>query len=366
MSDFPLNLRVKSQLRLHIDFYMVAVVLNFMIWAIITFKDYINWPFEPMVNFLLAEVFQTFIETGILFLFSVAISQLCIQIFKRFNGLEVRRVAFEIALLFFLNFTAVYLMTALYVKLTGHVDTLYRIRLIAIDGTVMSFMSTGLVISYLYSLWEKKIEVEHMLQIQAIEEKNRAIRARLDKLTLELDPHYIFNGLSTLSGLITTDPSTADEFLAKFSSTFRYLLDNRDNYLMSVKDEYRFMKKYADLLCYRYGNIDLNISPDIAEVGGLIPTASLQVLVENAIKHNAHTSDRHLGIDIYFNNGYLAVRNDIIPLAFAPVSTKVGLNNLSERYSYLSDRTIRVSNDGKSYLVELPVLHDEDIFDVEI
>lgn len=366
MSDFPLNLQVKSRLRLHIDFYMIAVVLNFTIWAAISFSDYINWPVEFIVNFLLAEIFQTFVETGVLFAFSVAISQACILIFKRYNGMEVKRVAYEMALLFFMNFAAVYLMSMAYVHFSGHTDTLYRIRIIAIDGTVMSFMSTGIVISYLYSLWEKRVEVDHRLQIQAMEDKNRAIKARLDKLTLELDPHYIFNGLSTLSGLITTDPQVADEFLAKFSSTFRYLLDNRDNYVMTVKEEYRFMKKYADLLCYRYGNIDLNISPEIAEVNGLIPTASLQVLVENAIKHNAHTSERHLCIDVYFDNGFVAVRNDIIPLAFAPVSTKVGLNNLSERYSYLSDRTIRVENDGTSYLVKLPVLHDEDIFDVEI
>lgn len=363
MSDFPLNLRVKSQLRLHIDFYMIAVVLNFLIWAMISFNDYIHWPFHFMVRFLLAEVFQTFVETGILFFLSVFVSRGCLELFKKVGSFETKMVAPELALLFILNFIALYLIAIVYIWLTGHTDALFRFRIIAIDGTVMSFISTGIIISYLYTFWEERREYARRIESQALEQKNTAVKARLDKLTLELDPHYIFNGLSTLSGLITTDPEVADEFLAKFSSTFRYLLDNRESHLMSVKDEYRFMKKYADLLCYRYGNIDLDISEDIAEVNGYIPTASLQVLVENAIKHNSHTSDRHLKIDVYFNNGYIAVKNDVIPLEYAIDSTKVGLTNLSERYSYLTDRTVKVTNDGQVFCVELPVLHEEDLLD---
>ena len=363
MSDFPLNLRVKSQLRLHIDFYMIAVVLNFVIWATISFSDYINWPLNFIVRFLLAEVFQTFVETGVMFCLSILVSRFCLFIFKKAGSFRTEAVAFELALLFILNFMVLYLIAIVYVRMSGHIDTLYRIRIIAIDGTVMSFISTGILISYLYTIWEERKEYARQIELQAIEQKNTAVKARLDKLTLELDPHYIFNGLSTLSGLITTDPEAADEFLAKFSSTFRYLLDNRESHLMSVRDEYRFMKKYTDLLCYRYGNIDLDISEDIAEVSGYIPTASLQVLVENAIKHNAHTSDHHLKIDVYFNNGYIAVKNDIIPLEYAIDSTKIGLNNLSERYSYMTERTVKVSNDGQTFCVELPVLHEEDLLD---
>ena len=364
--DFLLDLSKdrRAIISQHLEFFLVAVVLNYVVWIVICLKDIVTWPSSFVTNFLLAEVYETFIETLVLYSFSVAVTHLAIIFFTKGEP-SSKRLTLLFFGMFLTNFAAAYIASAVYLSIFKDVGDLFRARIIAVDGTVVSFLSAGIVIIFLNARSEKyklmNIEAEKQVEIQ----KQAAIQARLDKLTVEVDPHYVFNCLSTLSGLIIEDPDAADVFLGKFAKTFRYILDNRNNHVMPVQDEYEFLLQYVDMLTYRYEHVNINICDDFLDLKGLLPSMALEMLVENAIKHNVHTSDHQLNIAIFEKDGYICVRNNFNPVGLAEASTKLGLTNIIERYNYLSEREVKVSNDGVYFLVEIPLLYDENLVDDE-
>lgn len=339
-----------SKVKQLLFFFLIAALLNYVIWIVMILPDIFSYSFPVAAKWLLKEVYQTLIETAVLFLLSMLVAHLCMNTLKRARH-QWKRLFFLMFYLFIFDFLMAFITAMVYARIYSNFDDLYRIRIIAVDGTVISFITAAYVAFTLFK--------------QNNEQKKAAIQARYELLNVEIDPHYVFNGLSTLSGLISEDTDSAEKFLGLFSRTFRYLLDNKDRRVMTVREEYDFVSQYEELIAYRYDHVTINLDPAIRQVPGLIPTASLQLLVENAVKHNCHTSDKELTISISYKEGHIEVENNSQPLDYSIPTTKVGLKNLCERYSYLSDKKPQIIRTDTSFIVRIPVLFEED-FDEEI
>ncbi|NJB72096.1 hypothetical protein GGR42_002587 [Saonia flava] len=184
--------------------------------------------------------------------------------------------------------------------------------------------------------------------------------AKFESLKNQLDPHFLFNSLNVLTSLIGENPPAAEKFTTKLSKVYRYVLEQKDKDLISLEEELRFAKSYMELLKMRFEDgIDFSIPETVSSPELKIVPLSLQLLLENAVKHNAITSNNPLKIRIFEENGYLAVENNISPKTAFEKSTKVGLKNINQRYSLITTKKVEVINNNKVFKVKLPLLTQE-------
>lgn len=184
-------------------------------------------------------------------------------------------------------------------------------------------------------------------------ERARA-EAELEALKAQVDPHFLFNSLNTLAHLIEESPARALQFNEHLAQVYRYILRSGKQRLVPLADELEFVKSYFALLALRFGaSLRLVV---VGEGAGLLPPISLQILVENAIKHNAFSDGQPLSIVIALRPGEVEVCNDRRPREQARPSTRVGLKNLSDRFRLLSGREVEVDADERRFRVRLPTL----------
>lgn len=198
------------------------------------------------------------------------------------------------------------------------------------------------------------------LQAEILEKK--ALESELSALRTQIDPHFLFNNFSALTALIEEDTPKALEYLEKLTSVYRYLLTFRNKHIATLFDESLFIYSYLYLYKVRYGK-NLTVEVDIREDIKMkkLPPLSLQLLMENAVKHNTISASEPLHIKI-FSMGLktLVVENNINPKTTTEVSTGLGLNNIDQRYKLLNVASgITVNNTGTTFQVILPLLDDE-------
>lgn len=184
------------------------------------------------------------------------------------------------------------------------------------------------------------------------------VQAELEALKNQIDPHFIFNSLNTLSHLIEERPEKAKQFNDNLADVYRYILVNKTRDLVFLREELLFLNDYFSLLVIRFDKaiqLYIKINEDIPD-NYIIPPISLQLLVENAIKHNEFSEAVPLVITITFTNDELHVHNSCNKKELRKSSSKIGLDNLNERYKLTTDKPIVVQNDGKEFIVKLPIL----------
>ncbi len=186
--------------------------------------------------------------------------------------------------------------------------------------------------------------------------KTEQISTRFESLKNQVNPHFMFNSLNALSSLVYEDQDRAVKFIRKLSDVFRYVLDQKDKEVVPLSEELDFLRSYVYLQQIRFEN-ELKVNIDLPQKKDLmIPPLSLQMLVENAIKHNVIASDSVLSIDIHLEGDkQIVVKNNIKRKRDTP-STGIGLENLRLRYEYLSDKKIDVRDDGSVFEVKIPIL----------
>ena len=184
------------------------------------------------------------------------------------------------------------------------------------------------------------------------------VQAELEALKNQIDPHFIFNSLNTLSHLIEKRPSKARQFNDSLADVYRYILQNKSRDLVFLQEEITFIKDYFSLLKIRFENaVQLNICVDESCYDMfLIPPISLQALIENAIKHNEFSDSTPLVVSISFANDELLVHNKISKRATRRNSSKIGLHNLNERYKLTTEKSIIVQDQVNDFVVRLPIL----------
>ena len=172
----------------------------------------------------------------------------------------------------------------------------------------------------------------------------------------QINPHFLFNNLSTLIAIIQSDPKLAVRFAESFSDVYRYVLQSKEVYSVTVKQELAFIKAFLSLHKERLGN-GLQIEIDIPDTyySAHIPPLSLQILVENALKHNSATLSKPLFIKIFANNERLFVTNNLNPRN-SSYSTNTGLDNLRKRYALLTEEVPVLIKTDNEFKVELPLI----------
>lgn len=184
-------------------------------------------------------------------------------------------------------------------------------------------------------------------------------KAEMEYETLKqhLNPHFLFNSLASVIGLIKTDPKLAVEFIRNLNGVYRYVLQNKDEQLVTLKAELDFVNRYFQLQKTRFGNgLEISISTTEEMMNKKIVPVTLQNLLENAIKHNSTDSDSPLHIDIFASNGFLHVRNNLQLKSFVETSNRQGLKSLKLLYSFLSDKAVETVCDEKYFTVIIPLL----------
>ncbi|WPQ60541.1 histidine kinase [Chitinophaga sancti] len=199
-------------------------------------------------------------------------------------------------------------------------------------------------------LQKAQLENEHLKQAH--------LRAQLLSLQQQISPHFLFNSLSTLKH-IAHDKGTKD-FVVQLSHVYRYLLNINEHQITKLADELNFIDSYLYILYQRFEG-DLKVQINIPEQyhNYLIPPLSIQLLIENAIKHNALSPETPLLIEIFIENETVTVKNIRQPKKYPVESTKLGLQNINDRFLLLFDKQITVDNTDESFTVHLPVISHE-------
>jgi hypothetical protein len=199
---------------------------------------------------------------------------------------------------------------------------------------------------------------ERELDTKIVDQLDKELsQAELQVLSNEMDPHFIFNSLNTLNHLILNQPEQAHRFNNRLAQVYKYFLINKNKELISLQDELEFIEDYFFLLQIRHDNkLQLQTSIDERSSAVMIPPCSLQILVENAIKHNEFTETNPLLIEVSLNDHYVQVRNNMKPKLYAVNSTGIGLKNLSSRYKLLLKKDITISTSHENFIVKLPLI----------
>lgn len=246
-------------------------------------------------------------------------------------------------------FITIYFLSFLFYNIFGHKQTLIRFILYVFNEKYCaSFCLEGgfmiLMIETIYSYNKRKENEREKEKFKYIQLKN------------QLNPHFLFNSLSVSISLIKKDQEKAVEYMKKLSFVYRYVLVNTENDFVSLEEEIDFIKKYIDILQIRYDaglNVTYNIDNVVLKMQ-IVPL-SLQLLVENAVKHNATYSYNPLNIHIYSEGKQIMVANNIIKRTTIIDSIGVGLKNLNQKYNILFSKDIHIINDSKNFIVKIPL-----------
>jgi len=225
------------------------------------------------------------------------------------------------------------------------------------------FYYTSLIITIVASLFFHAFYFYQELQKNKIKEQKviaGTASAKFDALKNQLDPHFLFNSLNVLTSLIDENPESAQKFTTALSKVYRYVLEQKNKDLVTVDEELEFAKTYMSLLKMRFeDSIIFEIPEQASNPESKVVPLSLQLLLENAVKHNMVTSSKPLHIKIYETNNLLVVENNLQPKQIVKKSSGVGLDNIKQRYELLTDRKVNINQQAESFAVAIPMLTEQ-------
>lgn len=202
-------------------------------------------------------------------------------------------------------------------------------------------------------------ELKKTSKKEVVEQKliAKSANAQFESLKNQLDPHFLFNSLNVLSSLIDENPRQAQKFTASMSKIYRYVLEQKDKELVTVEDEIEFAKTYCDLLKTRFeDSVDFVFDVDQEDYRRYVVPLSLQLLLENCIKHNFATSSKPLIIKIFSENDTLCIENNLQVREQMKESAGIGLANIVQRYSLLTKKNVFIEKSEDYFKVKLPIL----------
>ena len=218
-------------------------------------------------------------------------------------------------------------------------------------------LTMALLVCVLYGKIYGLLYAKGAVEMENAKLKNENLTWQYNTLINQVNPHFLFNSLNSLSMLVREqNNANALTYISRMSDTYRYIIEEGKAESTTVENELRFLDAYRYLLEVRYaGKLHIEVTVGREYFGAEIPPLSIQPLIENAVKHNTITTARPLHIRIASEEGYIVVSNAIHPKLQPEESTGIGLENLSSRYELIVGRKIEVANDGKEFIVKLPI-----------
>lgn len=227
-------------------------------------------------------------------------------------------------------------------------DLVWKLFIVLLVGSFIYSVIYSILFSY------KQYAVT---QIEVLQQERKQLELQFEALKSQLSPHYLFNSLNTISSLLYKDPQTAEQFIRRLAQTYQYILATHQKRYVTLEEELEFVKSYYYLLRIRFQqllNIEINVPNNI--IRSVIPPLTLQLLVENAVKHNTVSREKPLYIYISaIDNTQLKVVNTKTMVNNGATSTRIGLDNIRQRYRYFTTKDIEIRDD-ENYTVLLPVI----------
>ncbi len=278
----------------------------------------------------------------------------CVFIRKRLPGFDntVRRIIYTIIFILLFGFFAGAIVKFIVISIHPIEDFTAPAHIPYVATYFTSFFMVMIYEGiYLYAQNKRIIlESERLKQHQ--------VKSELQGLRSQVNPHFLFNSLNTLINIIGEDKDLAESFVKKLSNVYRYTLERKDDYLIPMKEELKFIESYIFLQKERFRE-GLDVRVDISESDNekFIVPLSLQILFENAIKHNMVSKRSPLRIDVYVEGeNKLVVRNNLQRKTQAMPSTKVGLENIRSRYAYFTEDQVEIIENETFFIVKIPLL----------
>lgn len=230
---------------------------------------------------------------------------------------------------------------------------------LVVNLVVAAFVNSFYNSFVFFDKWKSEVIETNKLEILSHQLKENALQSELEVLKLQLDPHFLFNNFSILTQLIETDKKGAQEFLSNLSRVYRYILTTGKRDVVALEEELKFVEMYFHLIKIRHGeSIHLSTTVTDAAKRKGIPPVTLQLLLENAIKHNISTGKQPLYLSIEsLGDSTLVVKNNLQRINIDYKSTGMGLKNIRERYLLLQGALPEIITSETSFEVKLPLLH---------
>jgi two-component system, LytTR family, sensor kinase len=297
---------------------------------------------------------STVIITSILWVGSRQIMIYSRKRYPLFNDVR-RRLWFQSANLFVFTLVFINLLGFLVARILKNDGAAHFTTDILISSNSAAFFCTIMITAIYESVYfmnELRQSVEEAEQL-----KRETLSAQLNALRTQVNPHFLFNNLNTLISIIPDEPELAVDFVQQLSKLYRHILEVKDEKSISLEAELEVLKAYAFLLKTRFGhNLEIDIDVANEKLKNKIVPLSLQILMENAIKHNIVSADKPLKIDVYAQNGSLVVSNNLQKKNQLFESTGIGLDNIRNRYRLLSDKMVEVTESENNFTVSIPLL----------
>ncbi len=336
-----------------IDLLTLAVVIPLLVVGL-------NFSFFGKPYFTNGNIFlQATLVTGLLGLIAWQIQTLvAVYLRKRFGGVArtTKRVIF--ALIFFIALSIV-IVTLIFIGYGTWHFLGFSMNIAAYFGALIVAFIVNLVA---VAMNEAMSGHEHPndAELEAERIKREALQTQLHSLQQQINPHFLFNSLNSLSFLIGYNAGEAEKFVAEMSKVYRYVLRYKDTAFTDLATEIRFIESYFHLLKTRFGDkVDFKLSIEESRMNYLLPPLTLQLLVENSMKHNAAFKENPLLIEIFTsgdNDSHLTVRNNIQAKHFKLPSSKIGLKNIDRRYKLMKLPSIVVEKTDHHFSVTLPLV----------
>ncbi len=257
--------------------------------------------------------------------------------------------------------TLVYSASTIYLLLLGYNYFLCKIPEDKSSAIVSASLIVGVLITIILVTIQISVHFFNRLKLSLVEielHKKESLQAQLENLRSQINPHFLFNNLSVLSSLVYKDQDKAVDFIDQLSKVYRYVLENKEKELVDLNTELKFIESYCFLLKIRFGeNIKFEIKVSPSEAEKFIAPMALQLLIENAIKHNEISEELPLTVKLFVQGNYLVVSNPIQLRKGFVESSKTGLKNIIARYSYFTDEPVNIESGNNEFVVKIPILN---------
>ena len=337
----------KSHNGLHLNHWAmlgIAIAFSWILWSIVNipvFRQLSGW---RLILEILKEFAEQIIETTILLELSLLYIRLIVKQFWTRKH-SVGNLLTQVMILAVFNGIISVISATIYQFIYPQKEWLFA-KIAFTDYLNLSVLTTAWLVFFLMNKYR--------------EEELVGLQARLNNLSLQINNHFVFNSMSTLSSLISNDPEEAKVFLQEFTDVYRYLVTNAAKNVVAIKDEITFARHFANLLQHRYSGISLVIDDNIESIDGYVCPVAIQGLVENAIKHNKHGKGNPLTITIETSENYIIVSNNLMEIDVVSSGTGTGLKNLEHRYSLLTDKQVIVLRSRDAFEVRVPIIYSID------
>ena len=264
------------------------------------------------------------------------------------------RYPLEYTLVMYVSFWYLYLF---YRIMTG--DENYAAYLLNVGWQYRQYIVMNLIGASFTYMFITGLNLYQMMQEKAAQaerlEKEYA-QVRLQALRSQVNPHFLFNSLSVLSSLVHVDAATSEKFIVQLSKAYRYILDQKDAEMVTLKSELDFLGSYFFLLQIRFNNkVLLHNKVHADKEAYMLPPLTLQLLVENAVKHNKMSASEPLEITIYDNDNRIVVENNVNVRDQHEASTGIGLDNIRKRIAFISKESVIIEQNDLQFKVSVPL-----------